>query len=626
MKEKMVYKIERNLHNENDIKRILNNNPEIKFVSFMGVDLNGNVTDERIPIRNFINNLGEYLNGKAIQTDGSSVNLPVISEINDARVDLVIDTDCNWYVDYNEELIDFESEKNIGTLIIPAFIKHNEEWVDSRSILKKSCKYFSSNIKEILLEKSISNYGIYPDTIRDINLTTATELEFWVKSPNMIPQIEELSASETMHEQYWNKIEGTVRTALEQCLLTLEDYGFEPEMGHKEVGGVRPSLSRSGKYSEIMEQIEIDWKYTNPIDAADSQIVIKNIIKKIFNYYGLDVSFLAKPIEKVAGSGMHLHIGANMLLEDGRIINIFNSTGESFLSVVGYGALMGLLKNYELVNPFVSTTDDAFRRLKPGYEAPIAVVTSLGKSLQNPTRNRTVLVGVVIESGEPLATRFELRSPNPNSNVYLVMSACFLTMLDGIKYAINSNFSEEQLLSEISKEYGSESKYLEKNRQYRSEEDIFLYYSEEDRERLFGKSPKNVYENIIPILNYNESINILKQGNIFTDEIIKSYTTSVLTNWKALLINRGIKRYLNELKAIEKLDSNCDYDVEKWNEIQNRKEKLYKSNKDQKCLLYMLEEYLKNDQYSEASELLVSIENQIATIKSIYREYKRNIM
>lgn len=166
MKEKMIYRIERNLHSENDIRRILSSNPEIKFVSFMGVDLNGNVTDERIPIRLFLKDLNEFLDGKAIQTDGSSVNLPVISEINDARVDLVIDTDCNWYVDYNEELVDFEAEKNVGTLIIPAFIKHNDEWVDSRSILKKSCKYFSKQMSDILANKVTTDVNVYPNKVR----------------------------------------------------------------------------------------------------------------------------------------------------------------------------------------------------------------------------------------------------------------------------------------------------------------------------------------------------------------------------------------------------------------------------------------------------------------------------
>ena len=237
-----VYKIGREQHNENDIRRILSKNPEIKFVSIMSVDLYGNVTDERIPVKIFLDDLKEYLGGKAIQTDGSSVNLPIISELNDAKVDLIIDLDCNWYIGYCDELFENDTGKNIGTLVIPAFIKHNEDFVDSRSILKNSANYFKNQLFRILEQNSKRLYNVDCEYIKSINFTTATELEFWVKTPNSVPKIDELSASETMHEQYWNKIEGSVRTALEHALIKMEEYGLEPEMGHKEVGGVRPSL------------------------------------------------------------------------------------------------------------------------------------------------------------------------------------------------------------------------------------------------------------------------------------------------------------------------------------------------------------------------------------------------
>ena len=100
--EKTLFKIPVEKHNEHDILDILKNHPEIKFASFMSIDLYGNVTDERIPIREFVKDLKGYLNGKAIQTDGSSVNLPLISKLNDARIDMPMDLDVAWYVDYNE--------------------------------------------------------------------------------------------------------------------------------------------------------------------------------------------------------------------------------------------------------------------------------------------------------------------------------------------------------------------------------------------------------------------------------------------------------------------------------------------------------------------------------------------
>ena len=78
-------------------------------------------------------------------------------------------------------------------------------------------------------------YNIHINDIDKIDYTTATELEFWVKTPNEETEIEELTTSQGMHEQYWNKISGTVRTAIEECLITMEKYELEPEMGHKEV-------------------------------------------------------------------------------------------------------------------------------------------------------------------------------------------------------------------------------------------------------------------------------------------------------------------------------------------------------------------------------------------------------
>ena len=129
------------------------------------------------------------------------------------------------------------------------------------------------------------------------------------------------------------------------------------------------------------------------------------------------------------------------------------------------------------MNPFISSTTNALKRLKPGFEAPICTVTSLGLSPSNPSRNRSVLVGLIRDLKNPAATRFELRSPNPHSNVYITMAVSYMAMLDGIVYATNSGKDETSLLAELSKKSGEEADYLEKNRAYRSEEDVFEHYT-----------------------------------------------------------------------------------------------------------------------------------------------------
>ena len=100
------------------------------------------------------------------------------------------------------------------------------------------------------------------DDIEEINLTSATELEFWVKTPDDKADRDQLSTSQELKEQYWKRTYGEVRTALEETLMILDKYGFGVEMGHKEVGGVKAQMGNSGHYDHVMEQLEIDWAYT----------------------------------------------------------------------------------------------------------------------------------------------------------------------------------------------------------------------------------------------------------------------------------------------------------------------------------------------------------------------------
>ena len=81
------------------------------------------------------------------------------------------------------------------------------------------------------------------------------------------------------------------------------------------------------------------------------------------------------------------------------------------------------------------------------------------------------------------------------------MATSYMAMLDGIIYAVNNNKSQDDLLAEISKKSGEEAEYLEKDREYRSEEDVFEAFSEEERNKYFGKAPATIYENISALIN-----------------------------------------------------------------------------------------------------------------------------
>ena len=130
----LLYTIKANTAKE-EIIRLLNDHPEIKFVSLMGIDLAGNDTDEKIPVRVFLKDIDEFYTGTAVQTDGSSVVLPGIATLNNAKVDMPVDPSVNWFVDYNFENYDTVTNRPVGTLRIPSFLIHEGKRVDSRAVL-----------------------------------------------------------------------------------------------------------------------------------------------------------------------------------------------------------------------------------------------------------------------------------------------------------------------------------------------------------------------------------------------------------------------------------------------------------------------------------------------------------
>ena len=631
MMKDLIYTIPKEKHTKENIKAILKSHSEIKFVSFVGVDLSGNDTDEKIPVSLFLDDLESFINGVAVQTDGSSVVLPGIATLNNAKVDMIADLNAKWFVDYNYDFIDPETQKPIGTLRIPCFLYHDNKAVDSRNILSSAIETFKENLWNIFDNhpEVLSDYNISKDDIDEIVVTSATELEFWVKTPNDVAEIEQLSTSQELHEHYWTRTKGNVRTALEETLILMELYGFEPEMGHKEVGGVKAKLSSSGDFNHIMEQIEVDWKYADAVQAADNELFVKILVQETFRRRGLEVTFMAKPIDGVAGSGMHVHLGVSLKLKNGKRINLFHTDKEHFLSIIGYGALMGILKNYEVMNPFISSTNNSLKRLKPGFEAPVCIVTSLGMSPSNPSRNRSILVGLIRDLASPLATRFELRSPNPHSNVYLTMATSYMAMLDGIIYAVNNNKSQDDLLAEISKKSGEEAEYLEKDREYRSEEDVFEAFSEEERNKYFGKAPATIYENISALDKYPEKVQVLKRNDVLTEQLINSVKMAVTNRWILEISHRVLNSYGDKIrgyKALHSVDKALDLDITNWTNINNLRVYLMKDTYTNKSLFTRIKEAFDKKDLELASNLYIELEEKMEELRKLYSSYKRNLL
>lgn len=632
LKEELLFLVKPYELTRDELIGLVKNHPEIKFISLMGIDLSGNDTDEKIPIDNFLCDTDEFLSG-AVQTDGSSVVIPGIATLSNGKVDFVADLNSNWYVDYNFEHLDGSTNKPVGTLRIPSFLHHSGKAVDSRSVLKRAVDCFVNSLSQIIRNYPalLDGTGIIPEDIDNIILTAASELEFWVKTPNDIADIEALSASQVLQEQYWKRTKGSVRTALEQSLMLMERYELCPEMGHKEVGGIKAKLDNSGNLTHIMEQLEIDWKYSSALQAADNDLVVRTIVKEVFRKNGLEVTFQAKPIEGVAGNGKHTHIGVAAKLKDGRIVNLFSpgDIKESYLNKIGYGALMGLLHNYEVINPFVSPTIDALNRLKPGFEAPVCIVASLGHYLDTPSRNRTVLVGLIRDMDNALATRFEMRSPNPMTNPYLTIAAVYQAMLDGIKAVAGSNLSLKQLYANLTKPKGEEKFYLDKDREYVSEKNIFDEYSENEREELFGVHPATVYENMMSFKKYPQKLNVLMFNEVMSQAIIDSFIEASTTRWITEIINRHIPESIDLVRScrqIHKVYEATDMDVSHWHKVDSIRHYLMKDAIGEKSLITKIKDAAVSQDIDKLSALQILLNDKIKELKEEYNAYKKNLI
>jgi glutamine synthetase len=630
MNKDLVYFVPKTEHSEEALTKVLTEHPEIKFVSLVGVDLSGNSTDEKIPAKLFLEDIDGFITG-GVQTDGSSVVLPGIASINNAKVDMLADVNVAWTIDYNDENIDPETNKPVGTMRIPCFLLHDSIPVDSRAILKKSIDHLKDTLWDLFKKhpESLASINVKFEDIDEIVDTCATELEFWVKTPNEKTEVEELSTSQVLQEQYWTRTKGAVRTSMEQTLMIMDSYGLEPEMGHKEVGGVKAKLDESGNYTHIMEQLEIDWKYSTALQAADNELWTKSLVHEVFRNNGLDVTFHAKPIDGVAGSGEHTHFSISLKLKDGRRINLFAPTKKHYMSIFGYASIMGILKNYEVINPFVSSTNDSLRRLKPGFEAPVCIVTSVGHSVDIPSRNRTILVGVIRDMANPLATRFELRSPNPHTNTYLAVATMFSAMVDGIKYALTSGKNEDELLAELSKKPEDDADYLEKGRAYRSEEDVFEDFTDAEREEFFGKAPATVYENLCAFDMYPEKIDVLKAGGVLTDKLINSFRMGTMKKWLVEINNRIINDYASEIRSCKMIhhpDKALDLDVANWMKIGELRMYLMKDSYSSKSLFTRIKYATEQLDYSEISALQLELDEKMKTLRELYSAYKKNLL
>jgi len=266
---------------------------------------------------------------------------------------------------------------------------------------------------------------------------TGPELEFFLLKPdekgNFIP-----------HDKggYFDLTLDKADDVRREMQKALEDFGLTVDMGHHEVA---PG------------QHEINFDYGEALETADNVLTLKYTVKEIAKKHGLLATFMPKPIFGINGSGMHVH---QSLFKDGK--NAFFDKDDPYnLSKIAYGFIAGQLKHAKGLSAIVAPTVNSYKRLVPGYEAPVYICWA--------QQNRSSLIRIPkYKKGKENATRAELRCPDPSANPYLAFAVMLKAGLCGIR---NNAEPPEPI-----------------------EEDVYHFTEEELKEKSIGRLPYSLID------------------------------------------------------------------------------------------------------------------------------------
>jgi glutamine synthetase len=195
-----------------------------------------------------------------------------------------------------------------------------------------------------------------------------------------------------------------------EMMQTMIDCGLDVECQHHEVG--------------TAGQAEIDLRFGKLVDMSDQMMLFKYIVKNVAARHNKTVTFMPKPLFGDNGSGMHTHISI-WKGED----PLFAGSSYAGLSEMALYAIGGLLKHAPAILAFSNPTTNSYKRLVPGFEAPVNLAYS--------QRNRSAAVRIPMYSASPKTKRLEFRCPDPSCNPYLSFSAILMAVIDGIQNKID---------------------------------------------------------------------------------------------------------------------------------------------------------------------------------------------
>src|SRR6202162_3218713 len=242
-----------------------------------------------------------------------------------------------------------------------------------------------------------------------------------------------------------------------EMVLTMEELGVKIERQHHEVA--------------TAGQAEIDYRFDTLVRSADAMMVYRYVVKNVARKHGKTATFMPKPLFGDNGSGMHTH---QSLWKKGK--PLFAGTQYAGLSQMALYYIGGLLKHARALCAICNPTTNSYKRLVPGYEAPV--------NLEYSSRNRSAAIRIPTYSENPKAKRIEYRPPDPAANPYVAFAAMLLAGLDGIQNKIDPGEPMDKKLYELPPEEmakvpqvpGSLSEaigFLEKDHEFLLKGDVF---------------------------------------------------------------------------------------------------------------------------------------------------------
>ncbi len=253
-----------------------------------------------------------------------------------------------------------------------------------------------------------------------------------------------------------------------KIMLAMIASGIDVEVHHHEVG--------------TAGQTEIDMRYSTLTRMADQVMMYKYIVKNVCNANGYTATFMPKPMFGDNGSGMHVH----MSLWNGSNNLFFDKNGYALISDTARWYIGGLIKHAAALLAFAAPTTNSYRRLVPGYEAPINLIYS--------QRNRSAICRIPMYSTSPKAKRLEFRAPDPSANPYLTFAALLMAGLDGIKNKIEPP----------------------------KPMDVDLYELEPDERKHVKNTPGSLQESLAALQADHA---FLLEGSVFTQDVIDTWLT-----------------------------------------------------------------------------------------------------